>query len=135
MLAGVDTGFFFALEEKNPVAIQVWNEREIITSAVVLYELQKKLLQGQFEKWTTMIKDIKKATEVVSLTTEIALRAGHIAHGTGIPGLDALILSSLLEAECKEIYTKDPHFELYQKKGIKIINLSETGKADEEAQE
>ncbi len=125
ILAGVDTGFFFTLEEEHPVAVMVWKKQDIITSAVVLYELQKKLLQWQFKKWSTIIENIRKSVEVVPLTTEIALKASHIAHGTGIPGLDALILSSLLEAECKEIYTRDPHFELYKGKGVKIINLSD----------
>lgn len=124
MLTGVDTGFFFALEDQHPVAIDVWKDREIVTSAVVMYELQKKLLEGQFEGWQTIIEDLEKSIEVVPLTAKIALRASHIAHGIGIPGLDALILSSLLEAECREIYTKDPHFELYQKKEVIIVNLS-----------
>ena len=123
MLTGVDTGFFFALEEQDPVAIRVWKEREIITSPVVLYEIQKKLLQEKFKRWPTIIEDIEKAVVVTPLTVKTALKAGHLAHGTGIPGLDALILSSLLEAECKEIYTTDRHFELYKSKGVKIINL------------
>ena len=123
MLTGVDTGFFFALEEQDTVAIRVWKEREIITSPVVLYEIQKKLLQEKFKRWPTIIEDIEKAVVVTPLTVKTALKAGHLAHGTGIPGLDALILSSLLEAECKEIYTTDRHFELYKSKGVKIINL------------
>jgi len=46
MLTGLDTGFFFALQEKQPLALSVWMERETITSVIVLYELQKKLLKG-----------------------------------------------------------------------------------------
>lgn len=49
MLTGVDTGFFFALEDGHPLAIKVWKEQEIVTSTIVLYELQKKLLQGHFD--------------------------------------------------------------------------------------
>lgn len=123
MFAGIDTGFFYALEEGNPIAVKVWKEREIATSVIVLYELQKKFLQGQFEGWKLTIKDIKKSITIVPLTLDIALNASHIAHGTGMPGLDVLILSSLLEVDCREIYTKDIHFELFRKKGIKIINL------------
>ena len=67
--------------------------------------------------------DISEATDILMLKYETALKASHIAHGTGMPGMDALILTSLLDAECNEIYTTDYHFELYQKKGIKIINL------------
>jgi len=124
MLTGIDTGFFYALEEGHPTAVKVWKEREIATSVIVLYELQKKFLQGQFENWHLTIEDIKKSIVMVPLTLDIALKASHIAHGTGMPGLDALILSSLLAVECKEIYTKDPHFELFRKKGVKIINLA-----------
>jgi len=123
MLTGVDTGFFFALESQHRVALKVWKGREIVTSAIVLYELQRKLLQGHFERWPTLITDIQKSIEVVPITPDVALKASHIAHGTGMPGLDALILSSLLEAGCEEIYTTDNHLEQYRKAAVKIINL------------
>lgn len=123
MLTGVDTGFFFALGKEDPVAMSIWDNREIVTSVIVLYELQKKLLQRKFEDWRTILEDIKKAVSVIPITTDIALKAGHIAHTTGMPGLDVLILSSLLEAGCKEVYTTDAHFELYHGKGVRIINL------------
>ena len=123
MLTGLDTGFFFALQEKQPLALSVWMERETITSVIVLYELQKKLLKGEFNEWPTIISDICEAVDVVPVNKETALRASHIGYGTGIPGLDALILSSLLVPDCYEIYTTDSHFELYRKKGLKIVNL------------
>ena len=124
MPVGVDTGFFYALEELHPIAVDVWKSQRIVTSSIVLYEIQKKLLKGEFGEWTSIVNDIEKSLKVVSITPGIAKRASHIAHGTGIPGLDALILSSLLEVNCKEIYTRDPHFELYRRKEITIINLS-----------
>ncbi|MFO8241344.1 MAG: PIN domain-containing protein [Dissulfuribacterales bacterium] len=123
MLAGLDTGFFFALQNQHPVALRIWQESETLTSVIVLYELQKKLLKGEFEGWPMIISDISLAVKVVPLDQKTALQAGHIGHGTGMPGLDALILSSLLVPECTEIYTTDSHFELYQKKGLKIVNL------------
>jgi len=123
MLTGLDTGFFFALQEKQPLALSVWMERETITSVIVLYELQKKFLKGEFNEWPTIISDICEAVDVVSINKETALRASHIGYGTSIPGLDALILSSLLVPDCSEIYTTDSHFELYRKKGLKIVNL------------
>lgn len=123
MLTGIDTGFFFALEEENPITVEIWNNREIVTSVIVLYELQRKLLQRRFEGWKTVIEDTKKAVSLIPLTVDTALRAGHIAHATGMPGLDVLILSSFLEAGCKEIYTTDSHFELYRGRGVKIFNL------------
>jgi|GEM_PF-3768531 len=48
MLAGVDTGFFFAMEEGNAHAIGIWNKREIATSAIVIYELQKNCCKAAF---------------------------------------------------------------------------------------
>jgi len=126
MLTGVDTGFFFALEDEHPLAVNIWEERKIVTSAVVLYELQKKLLQGHFNKWPKIIEDIEIATLVVPVSSSIALKAGQIAHEIKIPGLDALILTSLIEANCQEIYTSDSHFELYISKKIKVINLEKT---------
>ena len=124
MPTGLDTGFFFALQDKNPVALRVWQEHELATSVIVLYELQKKLLKGEFKKWLSIIRDIAEAVVVSPVNQETALKASHIGHGTGMPGLDALILSSFLEAGCSEIYTMDSHFELYRKRGIKMINLS-----------
>lgn len=123
MLTGLDTGFFFALQEQNPDAIRIWQERETITSVIVLYELQRKLLKGEFKEWPTIISDISEAVDVMPVNRETALKASHIGHGTGMPGLDALILSSLLVPDCTEIYTTDSHMVLYKKKGVKIFNL------------
>ncbi len=123
MLTGLDTGFFFALQGQNPVAFRIWQERETITSVIVLYELQKKLLKGEFKEWPKIISDISEAVDVKPVNKETALKASHIGHGVGMPGLDALILSSLLVPDCTEIYTTDSHMELYKKKGVKIINL------------
>jgi len=124
MIAGVDTGFFFALEEKHPAALQIWREQEIVTSVIVLYELQKKVLQGHLRKWPTILDDIRISVATVRLHEDIALLAGRISHKYGLPGLDALILASLLDAKVKQIYTTDAHFELYREKEVHIINLS-----------
>lgn len=123
MLAGLDTGFFFALQDEHPVALRIWQESETFTSVIVLYELQRKLLKGDFKGSPTIISDISQAVDVVPIDKKAALQASHIGHGTGMPALDALILSSLPVPECTQIYTTDAHFELYQKKGLKIVNL------------
>lgn len=124
MIAGVDTGFFFALEEGHPIALKTWEEQEIVTSVIVLFELQKKVLHGHFRKWPTILEDLRISTQPVALTEDIALEAGHISHKYGMPGLDSLILASLLDAKVKEIFTTDAHFELYKEKGVEIINLA-----------
>lgn len=123
-MTGVDTGFFFALEDRNPMAVSLWKEkRDLVTSSVVIYELQKHLLKGEFAENRKLVADIRRALPVLTVTDEVALRAARLAHGTALPGLDALILASLLEAGCKEIYTTDSHLLAYKKKSVKIINL------------
>lgn len=124
MIAGVDTGFFFALEEGHPIALKVWKEQEIITSVIVLYEIEKKLLQGRLKQWPTIMEDITLAVSPVILTENIAKDAAHLSHKYGLPGLDALILASLLDTEVQYIYTTDSHFELYKGRDAHIINLA-----------
>ena len=125
MIAGVDTGFFFALEERNPAALKVWEEQEIITSVIVLYELEKKLLQDHLKQWPTIMHDISLAVTAVVLTEDIAAHAARISHKHRLPGLDSLILASLLNANVKQIYTTDSHFDLYKDKSVEIINLAD----------
>ena len=124
MRIGLDTGFFYALQEGHPEAERLWAEGDLCTSAVVLYELHKKCLKGEFASNPELLGDIRESVDVEPVTTDVALRASHLAHGLGIPGLDALILASLLEAGCREIYTLDEHFLAYKKKGVKIIHLT-----------
>lgn len=125
MIAGLDSSFFFILDS-NEEAQMVWKERELITSAVVLYEIQKKVLKGGFAKWKTIVDDIRKAVDVIPLTPDAALKAGQINHGTGLHGFDSLILASLLDAGCTDIYTVDEHFAAYNKKGVTIHLLGKS---------
>ncbi len=126
ILIGIDTGFFFALQYGNEKAVEVWKNSHLAVSVLVLYELQKQLLKRESKKWKWLVEEIKKATLVVKIVEDIAQKAAHISHGTGIPALDALILASLLHVGCKTIYTTDKHLEMYAKKGIKIVNLRRT---------
>ena len=90
------------------------------------YELKKRLLKGDLKAWPTVLEDIAKAVEVVPVTAAAALKAGQIAHATGMPAFDALIVSSLAEAGCEEILTLDHHFTLVCEKGADnnpFINL------------
>jgi len=70
------------------------------------------------------MEDLSVAVSPVILTEDIARTATHLGHKYGLPGLDALILSSLLDAKVKQIYTTDSHFELYKGKDAEIINLA-----------
>lgn len=124
MLTGIDTSYFYALAAGDPTAAVAWESRELLTSALCFYELKKKLLVGDLRAWPTVLEDIAKAVEVVPVTAAAALKAGQIAHGTGMPAFDAIIVSSLAEAGCAEILTLDHHFKLFAKKGLKVTILS-----------
>jgi predicted nucleic acid-binding protein len=124
MLTGIDTSYFYALAAGNPAAVEAWESRELLTSALCFYELKKRLLKGDLKAWPTVLEDIAKAVEVVPVTIAAALNAGQIAHGTGMPAFDAIIISSFVETGCSEILTLDHHFMLFSKKGLKVILLS-----------
>ncbi|MEW6409434.1 MAG: PIN domain-containing protein [Nitrospirota bacterium] len=122
MLVGVDTGFFYLVRDDHPSALKILEEETIITSSIVIYELQKKILQRDFKE-SFLLDKIEQSIYIISININIAKKAAYISHNFGIHGLDALILSSLLQAGCKEIYTVDPHFEKFKEKDIKIILL------------
>lgn len=125
MLTGIDTSYFYALAAGDPTAAEAWECRELLTSALCFYELKKKMLKGDLRAWPTLLEDIAKAVEVVPLNATTAVKAGQIAHGTGMPAFDALIVSSLVDAGCEELLTLDHHFTLFSKKGLRITLLSD----------
>ena len=124
MLTGIDTSYFYALAAGNPEAAAAWESRELLTCALCFFELKKKLLQGDFKAWPSLLEDIAKAVEVLPVSADASVQAGRIARETGMPAFDALILAQLLEAGCGEILTMDPHFKLFAKKGLTITLLS-----------
>jgi predicted nucleic acid-binding protein len=124
MLTGIDTSFFYALAAGHPAAVEAWEERDILTSALCFYELKKRLLRGDLRAWPSILEDIAQAVEVAPVTVAVALKAGQIAHGTGMPAFDAIIISSFVDADCVEVLTMDHHFTLFSKKGLKITLLS-----------
>lgn len=124
MLTGIDTSYFYALAAGRPRAVEAWENRDLLTSALCFLELKKRLLQGDLDAWPTVLTDIAKAVEVAPVTVAAALRAGEIAKATGMPAFDAIILSQFVEAGCEEVLTLDHHFRLFSKKGLKITLLS-----------
>jgi predicted nucleic acid-binding protein len=121
MPVGVDTGFFYAVRDGHPEALRILREEAVIISAVTVYELQKHILKGSFAG-----DILERSVEVVSLNAGMAKKAARISHTFGIHSLDSLIISSLVEAGCKKIYSADPHFEQFKEKNIKIIRLKKS---------
>lgn len=125
-LIGADTGFFYRIKEGDKTALRVFQECDVVVSILTIFELQRQSLKTNMLEWDEAIALLEKSTIVVDVTKEIAKRAANIAHGAGIPAIDSLILSTFLIAGCARIFTTDAHFELYQRKGIEIINLKNT---------
>jgi predicted nucleic acid-binding protein len=124
MLTGIDTSFFYALAAGRPVAVDAWENRELITSSLCFFEMRKRMLKGDLRSWPTVLEDIAKAVEVLPVTAAAAMKAALIAYETGMPALDSLLISQFVEAGCEEILTLDHHFTLFAKKGLKITLLS-----------
>jgi predicted nucleic acid-binding protein len=125
MPVGVDTGFFYLLKDNHPVALKIWETEEVIASAISIYELQKHVLKGEF-KSAPLAEKIESGSTIISVNKNIAKKAAQISHTFGIHALDSLILSSLIEAGCKKIYSADPHFEEFKEKTVKIIRLKKS---------
>ncbi|OGW22914.1 MAG: hypothetical protein A2X55_07820 [Nitrospirae bacterium GWB2_47_37] len=121
MPVGVDTGFFYLVRDGHPEALRILREEAVITSAIVVYELQRHILKGAFVDGI-----LERSVDVISLNAGMAKKAARIAHTFGMHTLDALILSSLVEAGCKKIYSGDPHFEKFKEKNIKVIRLKKS---------
>ncbi len=129
-MIGFDTGFFLKLWAGNQDTREVWEEiendnRQGVISVITLYELRKlslrKIIKLNFEKAKEMITEI---LSVIQITPEIADKSAFLSHGTGIHMADAIILTSLLEAGCEEVYTDNiSHLGEYKKKDIKIIQI------------
>lgn len=123
-LVGVDTGFFLALSRGDQAALALFEgPAELVTSVLVLYELQKKLRESGQPRWREALCDLGRVASVIPITADIALKAGEIAQENALPAGAALILGSLLDAGCKTIYTTDNHLKRLDLQGVEIIGL------------
>ncbi len=123
-LIGVDTGFFLALSQKDKTALALFESpAELVTSVLVLYELQKKLREGDRPRWREALADLERVACVIPLTSGVALKAGEIAHDNALPAGAALIIASLLDTGCRTIYTTDNHLKRLELRGVEIIGL------------
>ncbi|MBW2038527.1 MAG: type II toxin-antitoxin system VapC family toxin [Deltaproteobacteria bacterium] len=126
-LIGIDTGFFFSLQEGNTEAIGVMNsDATLISSTVVLSEVLRHIIRGRVASELSNL--LKEAIVWVPVKEGEAEEAARISHGTGMPLVDSLILASLLRGGCSVIYTTDGHLESFGKKGLNIVNLRKQAK-------
>lgn len=127
MIIGFDTGYFIELLKGNKDAINIWKsleeENDGIVSCLTFFELERLGLKGAIKDIETLIESIKVVCRVIWFDFEILSSGAKLSHGIGIPSIDALILSSLLNNNVNVIYTTDKHLSKYSRKGINVINL------------
>lgn len=121
-MIGADTGFFFALREGDAFALDLLAREEIAVSVLTRFEL-KRLAHRKGIAWSDFGDLLARSLTVLDLTGDAADEAASISHGTGIPAIDALILSTLIAAGCRTIYTRDEHLLRFRRKDIEIIRL------------
>ncbi len=127
-MIGLDTGFFLELLNGNTEAIILWescidDRVDFAVSALSLFEVERLGLKGKLKNFEAVLDAINDVTFVVWLDQEILSKAARLAHGSGIPAVDSLILASLISADCCDIYTTDSHFEAYHNNKVTVRNL------------
>ncbi len=114
-VVGLDTGFFIQLLKGNTKALQVWEgviggEVKAITSALVLFELKRILHKiDEAQKWDDLREAIVKNCDVVVVDVNIAERSASVSYGTGLPAVDALIYTSVVDSDL--FFTTDRSFD------------------------
>ena len=130
-MIGLDTGFFVVLLQGNKVSGNLWQklmegDEQSVVSCLSLFEIKKLSLKGAIDKKSAdvLLEAIPSVCEIIWLNNvEIFMAGAKFSYSSGIPSVDSLILTSLLKANCRKIYTTDKHLQSYKKKGVKIINL------------
>jgi predicted nucleic acid-binding protein len=131
-MIGLDTGFFVELLRANPVAVTVFDsiadgENDACVSCVTLYELKKLALKGHMppEPTSSLVESLMTFCAVSWLDNiEVHDLAAGIAHSTGIPGLDCLILAGLISSHAGVIYTTHKHMTEYRPKDTRVLLIA-----------
>ncbi|HIK02891.1 TPA: type II toxin-antitoxin system VapC family toxin [archaeon] len=87
----------------------VFNEKEIVTSVISLYEMYSKYLQYDEQKTKDAVGLVQSKARIVNVDKYIALRAAQLRKKYKFSMADSIILSTAIQ-ENAEIVTGDPHF-------------------------
>lgn len=128
-MIGLDTGFFIELLRGAPRAIAIWRklmegEEEAAVSCLTLFEIQRLALKGAISGSEVLINGIEAVCRLVwIMSPRLLSQAARMSEGLQIPAFDSIILVGLLSNGVTAVYTKDPHFESYRKKGVQVIRI------------
>ncbi len=130
-MIGIDTGFFIELIKGNKQTLKVWNEildgEDSVVSGISLYELKKLALKGSIDRHSadTLLDAIKNICNIAWLDHyDLFMSAANLSHALGLHMSDALILSGFIKYKATSIYTVDPHFCSYKKKGVNVFLIT-----------
>lgn len=125
---GFDTGFFVLLAGQDAEATHLWDEavagdREVLVSALSLFELQRLGLRGivpePFVK--AALDHVPQVCEVVWIDDLDSIRAGaQLSQALALSLTDSLILSTLVAHDCREIFTTDRDLAGYLRQGLEL---------------
>jgi predicted nucleic acid-binding protein len=129
---GLDTGVFVLLAGGQDDARGLWEQalsgkRDAVVSALTLFELDRLGLRGAIPPGyaETALESIPRVCEVIWLDRPQVLRSGaRLSHGLGLSLADSLILASLVEGQCKQIFTTDGELLRYKDKDVRVTRLS-----------
>jgi predicted nucleic acid-binding protein len=82
---------------------------EIITPAIVIYEVTKKIWREQGKEKAFLIAAQMQQTKLVPFDTRLALAAADVSLRWNLPMADAIIFATGAECGCK-VVTSDHHF-------------------------
>jgi predicted nucleic acid-binding protein len=127
---GLDTGFFVRLLQGDQRARTLWQalgqgQEQGVFSCLTVFELERLALQGTLDRWRTdvLLVALPHVCTIAWLDTiSVVLRAARIAHGTGLPAVDALILAGLLAAGAHTVYTTDD-WSTYHERGVQRVRI------------
>jgi predicted nucleic acid-binding protein len=127
-MVGLDTGFFVGMIRGNQEIINIWQDlNNEDTLPVVSVLTLGELLYISFRTGTpdigkALVDNIDLASRVIPVDRKISEKAAALKAGRAIPYIDAIILATFMQNECKTIHTTDRnHFSEIKNKGIDFV--------------
>jgi predicted nucleic acid-binding protein len=131
MRIGTDTGFFVAFANEHARALEIWEEllngeHTVVVSTLSIHEILVHFFRRgeatQGEEWVALLHQAENIS-VIPVSAEIAARSARYRHGLGLPEIDAMLLTSFLEADCDRIITTDSDFRIVHQQNILPVEL------------
>ncbi len=104
-----DSSTWISLFKGEKVDLSNYKGSRVITSTIILYEVYRKYLIENPAYAEALIDEIRAHSQVVDVTSDIALRAAKLRQKYEFSMADALILSTAIQESAK-LVTRDSDF-------------------------